>query len=41
MANRQVFLRREVKEILERTASARDGEGDLLALAEYFGQCIP
>lgn len=36
-----LFLRREVDEVFKRTSSARDAESDLLALAEYFGQCIP
>ena len=33
-------MRREVEEVFELASRARGVEGDLVTLAEYFGQCI-
>lgn len=33
-------MRREVEEVLELASGARDVESDLIAVAEYPGQCI-
>jgi hypothetical protein len=33
-------MQREVEEVLELASGARDVESDLIAVAEYSGQCI-